>query len=70
MAVIIREPTIDNKDAFIAAMRRSMSLHHPWVKAPTTSEEFDQYFQRYQQPNQKSFLVCEADNVTGVFNVS
>lgn len=69
--VFIREPKIDDEDEFIAAMQRSQSLHHPWVKAPATPQEFDEYFQRYQQPNQKSFLVCnEAGNIVGIFNVS
>ena len=69
--VIIRELNIDDKDAFILAMQHSQSLHHPWVKAPTTVQEFDEYFVRSQQANQKSFLVCDlSDNIAGVFNVS
>lgn len=69
-AIIIREPRLEDKDAFIAAMQRSQNLHHPWMKAPQTPQEFDDYFQRYQQTNQKSFLVCQANNIVGVFNVS
>lgn len=69
--VIIREPKIEDKEAFISAMQGSQALHHPWVKAPTTPKEFDEYFQRYQQPNQQSFLVCNgAGNIIGVFNIS
>lgn len=69
--VFIRELTIEDKEAFISAMQGSQSLHHPWIKTPTTAKEFDEYFQRYQQPNQKSFLVCnEAKNIVGVFNIS
>ena len=69
--VFIRAPKMEDKEAFISAMQDSQALHHPWVKAPTTSEEFDEYFQRFQQPNQKSFLVCNDEgNIIGVFNVS
>lgn len=69
--LFIREPKIQDKETFISAMKRSQSLHHPWVKAPITSKEFDDYFQRYQQPNQKSFLVCtDIGSIVGVFNVS
>jgi len=39
------------------------------VKAPLTSQEFDAFLQRFQQPNQKSFVVCQANNIVGVFNV-
>ena len=69
--LIIREPTLEDKDAFIAAMQRSQVLHHPWVKAPETPQEFSDYFQRYQQDNQKSFLVCDkSGSIAGVFNIS
>jgi RimJ/RimL family protein N-acetyltransferase len=69
--VFVREPKIEDRAEFISAMKRSQLLHHPWVKAPTTEKEFDDYFKRYQQPNQKSFLVCDSvGNIAGVFNIS
>lgn len=68
--IFIREPKRDDKNDFVAAMQRSQALHHPWVKAPLTRQEFDEYFQRYQQANQKSFLVCQSNNIVGVFNIS
>lgn len=69
--LFIREPKLEDQDSFIAAMQRSESLHYPWVKAPITSQQFEQYFQRYQQPNQKSFLVCnDTGDLVGVFNVN
>jgi hypothetical protein len=71
LKVIVREPRVEDKENFILAMQRSQALHHPWVKAPTTSAEFEEYFQRHQKSNQKSFLVCnEAGDISGVFNVS
>lgn len=69
--VIIREVESNDKQAFLAAMTGSQSLHYPWVRAPLTSDEFDEYYLRFQQPNQKSFLVCDqSGNIVGVFNVS
>ncbi|MBA2653936.1 MAG: GNAT family N-acetyltransferase [Gammaproteobacteria bacterium] len=69
--ILIREPRIEDKAAFISAMQLSQALHHPWVEAPTTAEEFDQYLQHYQQSNQKSFLVFNAsESIVGVFNVN
>lgn len=69
--IVIREPKIEDREEFISAMKRSQSLHHPWVKAPVTEKDFDDYFQRYQQPNQKSFLVCDSvGNIAGVFNIN
>ena len=70
-SVTIREPKLEDKEAFLQAMLRSQSLHHPWVKSPQTSQEFDDYFQRLQQPNQKGFLVLDQlNNITGVFNIN
>lgn len=69
--ITIRELTFQDKEVFLKAMLSSQSLHHPWVEPPTTSQAFDEYWQRSQQLNQKSYLVCdELDNIIGVFNVS
>ncbi len=71
MNIIIREPTLEDMNSFIDAMRDSESMHRPWVKAPKTSMEFSDYFMRSQQSTQKSFLVCnESGNIVGVFNVN
>lgn len=67
----IREPKIEDKEMFIFAMQKSLTLHNPWVKAPSTADEFDEYFQHYQQPNQKSLLLFdEKKSIAGVFNIS
>lgn len=69
--IIIREPTLEDKDAFITAMQHSQTLHHPWVKSPQTPQEFNDYFNHYQKDNQKSFLVCDSSgNIVGIFNIS
>ena len=69
--IIIRELTFEDEEPFLKAMMRSQSLHHPWVKSPQSSEEFDEYFQRVSQPNQTGFLVCDQSNtLVGVFNIN
>ncbi|KTD71210.1 GNAT family N-acetyltransferase [Legionella tucsonensis] len=69
--ITIRELVFADKEEFLKNMLSSQSLHHPWVEPPTTSQVFDEYWQRFQQPNQKSYLVCgELENIVGVFNVS
>lgn len=69
--LFIREPTLEDENLFLPAMQRSHSLHEPWVKAPETPQEFRDYFQRSQQPNQKSFLVCNhSGDIAGVFNIN
>ena len=67
----IREPQIEDKVSFLAAMLRSEALHHSWVKPPLTADEFDEYIKRSKLPNQKNFFVCdETGNIAGVFNIS
>lgn len=68
--IIIREPTIEDMEIFIAAIKNSQVLHYPWVKSPISYEEFEEYIQRYKQENQKSFLVCDRDKIIGVFNIN
>ncbi len=71
MNITIRESKLEDKEAFLNAMQRSQSLHQPWVTSPLTSQEFDNYWQRFQQSNQKSYLALdELGNIVGVFNVS
>ncbi len=71
LPLLIREPILEDKDAFLQAMAHSQSLHYPWVQAPQTPQEFDDYWHRIQQPNQKGFLICDASNhIVGIFNVS
>lgn len=69
--MIIREPTMEDKAAFILEMQCSQALHSPWVVSPQTEEKFDEYIQRSQKANQKYFLACNAvGNIVGVFNIS
>ncbi|MDP1574666.1 MAG: GNAT family N-acetyltransferase [Coxiellaceae bacterium] len=68
--ITIREPTLQDKVHFLSTMQRSMQLHHPWVKAPLTPEEFQVYIKRSEQENQKSFLVLKNNEIAGVFNIS
>jgi len=69
--IIIRSPTLQDEEVFITAMQQSQTLHHPWVKAPLTSQEFQHYIHHYQQDNHRSYLICDqSNNIVGVFNIS
>ena len=68
--IIIRESILQDEENFLSAMQKSISLHHPWVKAPLTSEEFHTYIKRSQQDNQKSLIVLKDSQIAGVFNVN
>ena len=70
--VYLRAPAADDERAFLAAVRRSRSLHHPWLKAPGTPKEFRAWLQRMSEPGQHPFLVCrrDTDAWVGVINIS
>tara|TARA_R110000868_G_scaffold127951_1_gene335876 strand:- start:23 stop:538 length:516 start_codon:yes stop_codon:yes gene_type:complete len=69
--VTIRHPVLDDEAAFLDAMHRSEKLHHPWTKPPVTPAEFQLLYQRCQNDNFKSYLVCdESGSIVGVFNFS
>ena len=58
--ITIRELKFEDKEAFLKATVDSQSLHHPWVTPPLTSQEFGEYWQRFQQSNQKITGMLEA----------
>lgn len=69
--VSIRELQLTDETAFIAMAQNSQYLHHPWVKAPLTHDEFVTFAQRHQQPTHKSFIVIHSNgDLVGIFNVS
>ena len=71
MNITLRELTFEDKPAFLKTMLNSKSFHHPWVTPPLTSQEFDEYWQQFQQSNQKSYVACEeSGTIVGVFHVS
>ncbi|HUP40319.1 MAG TPA: GNAT family protein [Vicinamibacterales bacterium] len=68
----IRPPVRADETEFLAAVRRSRVLHHPWVKAPDTSEAFVTYVMKQQNERFTSFLICfdEPSTLIGVVNLS
>ncbi len=67
----IRPLILEDENPFLSAMQRSQTFLHPWVKVPLTKEEFDDYLQRSQQPNQKSYIIHDdSSNIIGVINLN
>jgi [ribosomal protein S5]-alanine N-acetyltransferase len=71
MRVGLRAPAASDRDAFLAAARRSVELHHPWTTAPATDEAFDAYLERAAQPTESCRLVVtDGGQLVGVYNLS
>jgi [ribosomal protein S5]-alanine N-acetyltransferase len=56
---------------FLAAVRRSKSLHRPWVAPPDTAARFRDYLSRRDGERGLGFFVLDgADALVGVINVN
>ena len=71
--VYLRRPTPGDDLAFIDAVRKSRSIHYPWVSPPDTREKFRAYLKvRLKAPNHHAFLVCRTGSgaIAGAVNIS
>lgn len=70
--IYLRVPVPGDCDEFLAAVRASRGLHHPWVKPPGDGKAFLDWLARMQPPANATFLVCRRDTgaIAGVVNVS
>jgi [ribosomal protein S5]-alanine N-acetyltransferase len=70
--VRIRPPTPADGPAFLCAVRRSRSLHRPWVSPPDTPKAFARYLKRLSSDSHRGFLVLShrTGELVGVINVN
>lgn len=70
--IMLRTPAAADAAAFLAGVRASRELHHPWVSPPQTRADFLQYVDRMAGPGQQAFLVCrrEGGALVGVINLT
>jgi ribosomal-protein-alanine N-acetyltransferase len=70
--VELRAPTRADRDEYLAAMRASEALHHPWVHPPTTPEGYQRLLARAADERYKSLLACRVSDgaIVGYFNIS
>jgi ribosomal-protein-alanine N-acetyltransferase len=70
--VVLRPPTRDDEDEFIARMRASRKIHRPWIYMPETPERYAAYVSRVDDPRSAPFLACRVQDgaIVGFLNVS
>jgi len=70
--VLIRQVAQGDMRDFLASVRRSRRLHHPWTAPPDTPAKFRAFLERMQPPANYCFLVCRQPDqaVIGVVNLS
>ena len=68
----IQPPESKDEEAFLAAMRDSIGLHHPWVKAPRDHAGWQRYMNRLERVNERGFLVKRIQDgvICGVINLN
>lgn len=70
--VLIRPGNSVDEEEFLAAVRRSRTLHHPWVQAPGTPEAYRDYLSKHQDSRSVAFFIwCEEPRgLAGVVNLN
>ena len=70
--IYLRHPALGDQREFLASVRSSRSLHHPWTSAPSTPAQYRGYVERMAQPGNHAFLICKRDtgDIVGVINIT
>jgi len=70
--VSIRRPRRGDETEFLALMRQSSQLHHPWVFPPTSRAAFLEYLATRRLDSEDGFLVIErqSQRICGVINLN
>lgn len=66
----IKPPMAQDADLFLAATSASQDYYKPWVAPPVTQEQFAEYLIKYNQHNNKSFLIIHNNALVGVVNLN
>jgi [ribosomal protein S5]-alanine N-acetyltransferase len=72
LRVVLRPPRSEDRDEFLAAVRRSRTLHHPWLHPPADAKSYDAYLRGLEHFNREGFFLClrERGEIAGVVNLS
>jgi len=70
--VNLREVDYRDRDEFLALVRRSRDLHHPWAYPPERGDQFDELVARARREDVVTLLGCRTadDAIFGVFTIS
>lgn len=71
--VTLRRLTIDDQDEFIALVRASVDLHHPYMSLPSAPQEFRAFLGKFDDPlSAEGLLVCVRDTgaIAGNININ
>ena len=68
---ILKEPSSEQKEEFMAAVNRSSKLHQHWAQPLKTDKGFKEYLRRVKSEAHIGYWVCtETGELAGVINIS
>jgi [ribosomal protein S5]-alanine N-acetyltransferase len=70
--VVLRRPTVADRDEFLALARRSRGLHGRWARPPRDAGTFRAFVDSARRPRGERFLVCRREDgaIIGVVNLN
>jgi [ribosomal protein S5]-alanine N-acetyltransferase len=70
--VFLRRVRASDRDEFLARVRDSAALHHPWSDPPRTPDGFDTFLRRSRRSSEERLLVCRTEDraIVGQFGIS
>ena len=71
-AVRLRDVDYGDREEFLALVRGSRDLHHPWAYPPERADQFDELVARSRREDVVTLLGCRTDDdaIFGVFTIS
>lgn len=68
----LQVPEVADEKPFLAAMRDSIGLHHPWISAPKDRKGWQRYMHRIERKTEAGFLVKRLQDgaICGVVNLN
>src|SRR2546423_14683946 len=70
--ICLRHVTLADQREFLASVKASRALHHPWISAASTPRQFRGFIDRMSRPENCGLLVCEhqSNRIVGVINTT
>lgn len=60
--IILRRLSAKDREEYIKCVKASAELLFPWVRLPTTLEEFDKYITRFDEKTAECTVICDLNS--------
>src|SRR5262245_37821154 len=71
MQITLEKPSVKGQREFLAAVKRSRKLHHPWVSASSTPKAFLNWLRRVESPIHMAYWIrTDTGDLAGMICIS